>query len=314
MLFPNPPPNTQQRIQPKPATISPQKNLGEAMLATHFKKIGTLYRKIRIEFHTIYNFFDQQLIYAASLSFYSIFALIPLLLIFFSILLNIPQFHAQVQDLKETILSNMLPTHTDMLSQYLDTFLENSTKLGVMGIVSVLITSILFFRNFEYVAAKMFNSKPKNFLDSLVVYWTMITLFPISLALSVYFSSEVQKTLKGVADLSLLFDWLPYVITWSMFLLLFKISANKPLNLLALVCSSLGTTIVWLITKWGFVYYIFYNETYKSIYGQISILLFLMTWIYVSWVIILCGMRVCEGLMSNFGKKIEQTFGFKSMV
>ena len=73
--------------------------------------------------------------------------------------------------------------------------------------------------------------------------------------------------------------------------------------------SSLITSLLWSLGKWGFVYYVFYNQTYKSIYGQISILLFLMLWIYVSWIVILSGMRSCEGFMSNFGKKLEQTFG-----
>ncbi|MCI7485437.1 MAG: YihY family inner membrane protein [Helicobacter sp.] len=269
------------------------------------KKVPTLYRKLKFEFHRIYKFFDQQLIYAASLSFYSVFAMIPLLLILFSILLNLPQFKNQMQEFKTIILSNILPTHTEIFAHYLDTFLANSTKLGVMGVIFVFITSILFFRNFEYAAAKMFNSKPRSFLDSIMVYWTMITLFPICLTLSIYTNQEVQKRLTGVADLSILFDFLPYIITWCMFLLLFKISANKPLRLVPLLLSSLISSLVWLLIKWAFVYYIFYNQTYKSIYGQISILLFLMTWIYISWIIILCGMRVCEGLMSNFGKSFK---------
>lgn len=266
-------------------------------------------RKIRVEVRRIYRFFDQQLIYAASLSFYTIFALIPMLLIFFSILLSFPQFQSEILELKELILSNLLPTNTDTFSQYLDAFLANSSKLGTMGLVYVLVTSILFFRNFEYVTAKVFNSSPRKFFDSVVVYWTMITLFPVSLALSIYFSGEVQRVLNDVADFSMLYKALPYLITWAMFFVLFKISANKVLHFFPLLLSSLGTTIVWLITKWGFVYYVFYNQTYKSIYGQISILLFLMLWIYVSWIVILSGMRSCEGFMSNFGKKLEQTFG-----
>lgn len=266
-------------------------------------------RKISVEIRRIYRFFDQQLIYAASLSFYTIFALIPMLLIFFSILLSFPQFQSEILELKELILSNLLPTNTDTFSQYLDAFLANSSKLGTMGLVYVLVTSILFFRNFEYVTAKVFNSSPRKFFDSVVVYWTMITLFPVSLALSIYFSGEVQRVLNDVADFSMLYKTLPYLITWVMFFVLFKISANKILHFFPLLLSSLGTTIVWLITKWGFVYYVFYNQTYKSIYGQISILLFLMLWIYVSWIVILSGMRSCEGFMSNFGKKLEQTFG-----
>ncbi|CAM3402033.1 YihY family inner membrane protein [Helicobacter labetoulli] len=263
---------------------------------------------------TIWNFVaDNELsFYAASLSFYTIFAIIPLLMIFFSILVNLPNFQSQIEQIRTLILSNILPTHTEVISSYLDTFMQNSSALGMMGLGYTLVASIMFFRNYEYIAAKMFNSTPRKFFDSLIMYWTMITLFPVVLAFSIYFSGEVQKTLKGTADLSVLFDLIPYLLTWIMFFLLFKLSANKPLKILALLASSVLTTAVWLITKWGFVYYVFYNETYKSVYGPISIFLFMMLWIYISWFVLLYGMRFCEGFGTNFGKTLEEKYGFTS--
>ena len=238
---------------------------------------------------------DKELsFYAASLSFYTIFAIVPLLLIIFSIFLNLPNFQSQIARIRDFILSNILPTHTEVISQYLDTFMQNSSSLGMMGLGYALIASVMFFRNYEYITAKMFNSTPRKFFDSLLMYWTMITLFPVALAFSMYFSGEVKKTLKGTANLNLVFDLIPYILTWAIFFLLFKLSANKPLKLLSLLSASILTTIIWLLTKWGFVYYVFYNQTYKSVYGSISIFLFLMLWIYVSWFIILYGMRFCE--------------------
>ncbi|WP_334085014.1 YihY family inner membrane protein [Helicobacter typhlonius] len=256
---------------------------------------------------------DKELsFYAASLSFYTIFAIVPLLLIIFSIFLNLPNFQSQIARIRDFILSNILPTHTEVISQYLDTFMQNSSSLGMMGLGYTLVASIMFFRNYEYIAAKMFNSTPRKFFDSLLMYWTMITLFPVALAFSIYFSGEVQKTLKGTANLNLVFDLIPYILTWAIFFLLFKLSANKPLKLLSLLSASILTTIIWLLTKWGFVYYVFYNQTYKSVYGSISIFLFLMLWIYVSWFIILYGMRFCEGFGTNFGKTLEEKYGIST--
>ena len=256
---------------------------------------------------------DKELsFYAASLSFYTIFAIVPLLLIIFTIFINLPNFQSQIEQIRDLILSNILPTHTEVISQYLDTFMQNSSSLGMMGLGYVLIASVMFFRNYEYIAAKMFNSTPRKFFDSLLMYWTMITLFPVALAFSIYFSGEVQKTLKGTANLNLLFDLIPYILTWAIFFLLFKLSANKPLKLLSLLSASMLTTIIWLLTKWGFVYYVFYNQTYKSVYGSISIFLFLMLWIYISWFVILYGMRFCEGFGTNFGKKLEEKYGIST--
>ncbi|TLD92453.1 YihY family inner membrane protein [Helicobacter magdeburgensis] len=286
----------------------------DRLIRTFLGKTQEIFTLVWDKLKSIWNFVaDKELsFYAASLSFYTIFAIIPLLLIFFSIFVNLPNFQSQIEQIRTIILSNILPTHTEVISSYLDTFMQNSSALGMMGLGYTLIASIMFFRNYEYIAAKMFNSTPRKFFDSLVMYWTMITLFPVVLAFSIYFSGEVQKTLKGTADLSILFDLIPYLLTWIMFFLLFKLSANKPLKILALLISSVLTTAVWLITKWGFVYYVFYNETYKSVYGPISIFLFMMLWIYISWFVLLYGMRFCEGFGTNFGKTLEEKYGFTS--
>ena len=286
----------------------------DRLIRTFLGKTQEIFTLVWDKLKSIWNFVaDKELsFYAASLSFYTVFAIIPLLMIFFSIFVNLPNFQSQIEQIRTLILSNILPTHTEVISSYLDTFMQNSSALGMMGLGYTLVASIMFFRNYEYIAAKMFNSTPRKFFDSLIMYWTMITLFPVVLAFSIYFSGEVQKTLKGTADLSILFDLIPYLLTWIMFFLLFKLSANKPLKILALLISSVLTTAVWLITKWGFVYYVFYNETYKSVYGPISIFLFMMLWIYISWFVLLYGMRFCEGFGTNFGKTLEEKYGFTS--
>lgn len=262
---------------------------------------------------SVWNFVaDKELnFYAASLSFYTIFAIVPILLIVFSIILNLPNFQAQVEHIKDIILENIMPTNPDLISTYLDTFMKNSSSLGMMGLGYALVASVMFFRNYEYIAAKMFNSKPRKFFDSLIVYWVMITLFPIALSFSIFFSGEVQRLLKGTADLSILSDFIPHLLTWIMFFVLFKLSANKPLKIIPLILSSALSTIAWEFIKWCFVFYVFHNETYKSVYGPISIFLFLMLWIYISWFVLLYGMRFCEGFMSNFSR-FEERLGMQS--
>ncbi|MDE7173886.1 MAG: YihY/virulence factor BrkB family protein [Helicobacter sp.] len=68
--------------------------------------------------------------YAASLSFYTIFALVPLLLVVLSIIATLPNFHNLYLEMKQLILSNLIPTNEEVVSSYLDTFLQNSAKLG----------------------------------------------------------------------------------------------------------------------------------------------------------------------------------------
>ena len=148
----------------------------------------------------------------------------------------------------------------------------------------------------------MFNSAPRKFFDSLMIYWVMVTLFPTAFFVMVYSGMEAQ----GVFNEKIVSIPISHIALWigtcMLFLILFRISANKPLNRKALWLTSFLSASVWYFFKWTFVYYISYNKTYPTLYGSVSSLLILMLWIYLSWLILLFGMRFCEALISDFGK------------
>lgn len=243
---------------------------------------------------------QEMFYYASSLSFYTIFALIPMLFITFSVLLAFSHFQDKIVDVERLILSNILPTNAEVVMNFMNTFLENGNKMGVVGVISAFITSLLFFRNYEFITSKMFNSKPRKFFDSLMMYWTMITLFPLASVAVFYLSLSAQQFLDTHSKplmYSQIFSWFA---TCMLFLVLFRISANKPLHKKTLFVSSFVSGSIWFAMKNLFVYYVTLNTTYSTLYGSVSIVLFLMVWIYVSWLVMLFGMRACQGILQCF--------------
>ena len=247
-------------------------------------------------FYDFITYKDDLFVYSASLSFYTIFALIPLLLVVLSILLLVPDFQNGFEELKNFILSNILPTHSELVAKFLDPLLSHSSKMGIIGLVYVLLTSILFFRNYEYITAKVFGTSPRDFFDSLGVYWMLVSLFPLFFGISFYFIFEFRTFLGTSVLVAFLMRCFPILLSWMIFFLLFKISSQKKLDFQALALSSLFASVGWNVAKWIFVYYVAYNSSYKTIYGSVSFVLFLMLWIYISWLIVLFGMRICEGI------------------
>jgi len=240
--------------------------------------------------------------YAASLSFYTVFAIIPLLLVTLSVVTSLPSFGEYYDKLKSMIFDAIMPTQTEVVSQYLDTFINNSFKLGTMGLSYVVVTSILFFKNYEYIISKIFRTEPRGFWESISTYWTMITLIPVGIILSIYFSGyiqiEIDKRLDGSIDF---LKTLPYIINWALFFVVYKISADKKISNVSAMTSALVASLLWSLLKNAFVYYVLYNKAYASIYGSFSIVLFLMLWIYLSWIILLYGFKLCAKL--NMGDK-----------
>ncbi|MDE6886945.1 MAG: YihY family inner membrane protein [Helicobacteraceae bacterium] len=266
-------------------------------------------QKIKYRILEFLSFFNNVETYAASLSLYTLSAIVPIIIIVLTILFSVPNFQSQVNYVKEIILSNISPTNTSVISGYLDEFMKNSQSLGMSAFIYAFVASILFFRNLESISAKLFESKKRSFFDALIVYWSLMTLFPIGIGASLYFSIEFQTLLKKTDLINYIniIDLLPYISIWVLFFILFKILANKPLPFASLLLSSLITMIVWSVLKWAFVYYVFFNKAYSTIYGSFSILMFFILWIYCSWIVVLYGMRLTQGFITNFGGKKDDS-------
>lgn len=278
------------------------------------KNIKFSYKIIRTYFLSL---FDKEITYyASSLSFYTLFTLVPVMLIVLSISTSLTSFDAFYSNIKSFIMDNILPVSSDAFSNFIDSFMQNSMQLSIIGIISVIISSMLFFQNFEYIVNKIFKTKPRGFWESLTTYWTLVTLTPIALVFSFYISNELQ-TILGSNELTKalnVLELLPYLIVWSLFFLIYKISANIEISNRAAGISSFAVSLTWYLAKVGFVYYVIQNQTYATIYGSFSTLIFFFLWIYLSWIIFIYGLKLCYTIeqvsqesKTEESQKIEET-------
>ena len=254
-------------------------------------------------------FFDKELtLFAASLSFYTIFTIIPLLLIVMSLITALPSFGEIYLKLQNYIFSNLMPVNSELVMRQINGFLENASKLGVIGTVTVIVASLLFFQNFEYIANKIFKAKKRSLWESITTYWTLITLTPIAMGASFYITAKLAAMIahnsytSGIDILPLI----PYLITWGLFFIIFQIAANTKIDPKASAISSLLTAVVFNIAKNLFVFYVVMNKSYTTMYGSFAILIFLFLWIYVSWIIFIYGLKLCHILNEMFARKAQK--------
>lgn len=242
------------------------------------------------------SFFDKELtLFAASLSFYTIFTIIPLLLIMLTLLTSLPSFQEYYGQIKEFIFSNLMPVNSEALVGHLDTFLANSAKMGIIGLAMVLVASLLFFKNFEYIANKIFHAQARGLLGSITTYLTMLTLTPIGLGVSFFITGYLANLVASneyTSGFNIL-PMVPYLIIWGLFFLIFQIGPNVKVNPKASLISSLIISLVFSVAKNAFIYYVFYNKSYTTMYGSFAMIMFLFLWIYVSWIIFIYGLKLC---------------------
>ncbi len=232
--------------------------------------------------------------YAASLSFHTILALIPILLLSFFLFTKLPIFSEYVHIAKEYIFSSILPIHHDNLSQHINQFMTNTNSLGVIGVVFVLYVSIMFFDDFEYVVNKIYKKEPRRLFHSLSIYLIITILMPIGLGVSLFLSIKSTIIMKNeYIDTATFLSINSYIISWLLFFILYTIAANTKVYFKSAFIASFIASLVWFSSKTLFVYYVAINKTYATIYGSFSTIMFFLLWIYFSWIIFLYGVKLC---------------------
>jgi len=251
--------------------------------------------------------FDDRLgYYSSSLSWSTLFAIIPILVILLSIFTSLPLFselYAQVHDL---LLKNFLPTDSQEIMAHIDEFVANSGKLGIMGVIYVVIAAVMFFKDYDFVVNDIFETRRRTFWEALKTYTGLVIIVPVMLGISFYLTSLIQHYLNKseVTSAIHIYYFLPFLIIWGMFYISYQLSAQRKISKRAAALSSFVASLVWYLAKSAFIFYVTSNKTYTSVYGSISILLFFFLWIYISWAIFLYGLRFCYIL--NKDKEIEE--------
>lgn len=233
-------------------------------------------------------FNDDTTYYAASLSFFTIFSILPIIALVISVISNLPQFENYVEIFVQYIFEMINPTHSKQFVTQIMGFISNSNKLGYLGTIYMLFVFTMFFKDYEYIVNKIHHAQRKSIYASFFFYLSMMIILPVIFAVYLLTISLFDSTI---------FDFfITFLYAWLIFFFLFKLTVNKAINNKAAFLSSLLTLIALSITKNLFVYYVIYNKTYTTLYGSLATLLFFFLWIYVSWIIYLYGIKLCHKL------------------
>ncbi len=246
--------------------------------------------------------FDDKLgHYASSLSWSTIFSIIPLLVIILSLFTSMPIFSEVHQNIEKLIFNSLMPTDSKIVMEYINNFIKSTAQLGKLGAIYVLFAVFMFFKNYDFIVNDIFNTSSRNFFHALKTYTLLLFTIPLLLGSSFYLSNFVQGYLdkNSITSIIHIYSFLPYLIVWIMFYIAYQISANIHIEFQAALISSFISSLIWYLSKSGFIFYVIHNKTYTSIYGGISTLLFFFLWIYISWAIFIHGLKFCNLLNKN---------------
>lgn len=245
---------------------------------------------------------------AAGLAYTTILALVPLITVIFSLLSAFPMFDEISLSLKKVIYSNLVPTASDTIQNYLEQFIANTKKMTFAGVIGLIVTSLLLINTINTALNHIWKTKRKrSFMYNLTMYWTILTLGPIlvgsSVAVSYYIFS--LKWLSVAATSNILLSILPFLISVVGFWLLYSIIPTESVPLKESMIGAIVAAILFELGKRAFALYVTSFPTYQLIYGVVSSIPIMLVWIYCSWCIVLFGAEFAATL-TEFNRQKKQ--------
>lgn len=240
---------------------------------------------------------------AASLSFTSLLAIVPLTAIAFSMLAAFPVFGGVREKIQNVVFDNFLPTSAEAMSVYLDQFVGNTAQLTAVGIVGLAIIAILLLGTIESSMNAIFRViRPRSLLPRLLVFWAVLTLGPLllgaSFSLSTYFFA-ITKSL-GVEAFTGVIGFLtqlaPSAIMVVVFTLFYLIIPNRSIQFSNALVGGVVAGIMFAMLKEVLTLYVSNVPIYQTIYGAASIFPIFLVWTYLSWAVVLMGAVLTSSL------------------
>jgi membrane protein len=227
---------------------------------------------------------DDITLWSAGLTFFTLFATVPLLILMLSVFTQMPLFQELYGEFKDQIFTIILPDKSEVILSYLDSFLEGGQDIEYIYFGYIFVISMLFFRDYEFVVSRIFNREIRGLLTILGIYISLMIFAPVVFVYLIY--------LWAWLDLA----FVSFFVSWALFLSLYLIASYRYHGFKSNLYASFIGSLTWFATKQGFVYYISYNHTYSTLYGSFSTLFIILFWIYLSWMIYLYGLKLVKVL------------------
>lgn len=250
---------------------------------------------------------------ASALSYTSLLAIVPLIVIAFSIFAAFPAFEGAREQIEQLVFESMIPEIGGQIRGHLLSFADNASKLTVVGIIALAVSAILLLNTIEDAFNRIWKSDRKRpVLLRVLIYWALLTIGPVLMSVGITLTTGtvdfVQDLANSVADdvgiVVGTFDnrtWyvdrtLSIILQALGFAVLFKLVPNRPSLWGDAIKGGIVASILFELLKRGFVFYLSNFPTYQTVYGAMAVIPIFLIWLYLSWMMVLAGAETAAAL------------------
>lgn len=245
---------------------------------------------------------------AGYLTYSTMLAIVPLIMVVFSIFSAFPVFNEVTGALKEFIFTNFAPSASDMVGQYIDEFVNNSKKMSAVGIISLIVVALMLINSIDRTLNSIWqDTSTRRIFTSFAIYWLILTLGPLLVGASIAASTYVKTMFETASNFSFglkLLSFVPFLSTWFIFTLIYMVVPNKKVSIKHSAAGALIAAVFFTLGKQAFTWYIVTFPSYQLIYGAMATLPIMLLWIQLSWTVVLLGAQLAAVLAEVRSKKM----------
>jgi membrane protein len=269
---------------------------------------------------------DRALQMAAALAFHTLFALMPLAIVstaLFKGIQGIDDFQSLVHQLVQSAgldAVRIMPadgaaaTGTVSLGTWLEDMIRkfgtiDLETLGLVGLAAMIYAAVAMMVTIEDCFNTIYRApQGRSWLRRMPVYWTVLTVGPLGIALLFVVDSHVGRWIASVEARGGLIHVLGVVWSISIITLMllgtFVLLPNTQVSWRSAIGGAFVSAVLLHIGKVGLAAYINNAFSFSHLYGPLGFVPVLMLWTYAMWICILFGVEVAA-IVQRLGGRHE---------
>ena len=250
---------------------------------------------------------------AASMTFTTLLALVPVLTVMVAVASIFPVFDRWSDSFVSFVNQTIVPQGADMVFDYIDAFRDQANRLTAIGSVMLVVTSLMLIRTIDNAFNHIWRvNTQRPWMMQFLVYWALLTFGPLSLGVGISFmvgsgqdsvlSSGAQQwtdALKTAARLAFM-----TVLLWGLYCFV----PNRFVPGRHAFIGALVTAFCLETARFLFAWYMGNFDGYRSIYGAFAAVPFFLLWLNLLWTLLLGGAVLTSSLSYWQGEAFRRGF------
>lgn len=246
---------------------------------------------------------------AGALSYTALVSLVPLAAIALGSLSAFPIFQQVHDQILALVFRNFVPSIGEQAAWWFGAFTNSAGQTTAIGVIGIAATGILLLVTVEdqlNLIWRVTSARPWG--QRVVAYWTLITLGPLLVGLSLSLSTYFELAARNAGFGQEAFQWLesgwlhglaravPALLEFVALTLLYWLIPNCAVRWRDGALGALFATAAIEALKVGFTIYVGAMSYYQTVYGALAAIPIFLLWMYISWMAVLLGAVVAAAL------------------